>query len=199
MAYQQHNDDHYNIINQYSAQPHYTSPSPQTGAHAYSTDDMYSHGGPGGYQQAPSTAYGSEYHSQSDWDSKSTKSYNTYHSGYADSQTHLNAGHEMSQIAPPLPSMPYQNYPPGNQLRPPLSSNASAYSGYSSAREKLMKRRSVRQVELIQGNLVLDVPVPTHIVPKAAGGSEEMSQMRYTAATCDPECVFRFFPRRKKG
>ena len=49
----------------------------------------------------------------------------------------------------------------------------------------MMKRRSVRQVELFQGNLVLDVAVPSHIVPK--GAPEEMTKMRYTAATCDPE------------
>lgn len=187
MAYHQHNDDPYNIINGYSASPHYP---PQPGAHAFSTDMYSSHGGPGGYQPAPNTAYGSEYHS-ADWDSKSTKSTNTYHSGFADSQTHL-TGHEMVELAPPLPTMPYQNYPPGDQLRPePLREQSTG--AWSSAREKLMKRRSVRQVELIQGNLVLDVPVPTHIVPKAAGGSEEMSQMRYTAATCDPEYVFPFF------
>lgn len=49
----------------------------------------------------------------------------------------------------------------------------------------MMKRRSVRQVELFQGNLVLDVAVPSHIAPK--GAAEEMTKMRYTAATCDPE------------
>ena len=54
-----------------------------------------------------------------------------------------------------------------------------------------MKRRSVRQVELFQGNLVLDVNVPSHLVPKAAGASEEMSKMRYTAATCDPDDFMR--------
>jgi chitin synthase len=59
-------------------------------------------------------------------------------------------------------------------------------SGYSVAREKLMKRRSVRQVELRQGNLVLDMPVPSHIIPQGAT-DEEMTTLRYTAATCDPD------------
>jgi chitin synthase len=45
--------------------------------------------------------------------------------------------------------------------------------------------QSVRQVELQDGNLVLDVPVPSHIV--GAEKSEEMTKMRYTAATCDPD------------
>lgn len=53
-----------------------------------------------------------------------------------------------------------------------------------------MKRRSVRQVELYQGNLVIDVPVPSHIISRSAGPGEEHTKMRYTAATCDPEYVF---------
>lgn len=50
-----------------------------------------------------------------------------------------------------------------------------------------MKRRSMRQVELVHGNLVVDVPVPSHIAPKGMSDSEEMTKMRYTAATCDPD------------
>lgn len=50
-----------------------------------------------------------------------------------------------------------------------------------------MKRRSVRHVELQNGNLVLDVAVPSHIVPHGMGSAEEMTKMRYTAATCDPD------------
>ncbi|ETW86853.1 glycosyltransferase family 2 protein [Heterobasidion irregulare TC 32-1] len=64
-------------------------------------------------------------------------------------------------------------------------------AGWSAAREKLMKRRSVRHVELQQGNLVLDVQVPSHIVPKGMDASEEMTKMRYTAATCDPDDFMR--------
>ena len=50
-----------------------------------------------------------------------------------------------------------------------------------------MRRRSVRQVQLFQGNLVLDVPVPSHIIPEGKLNVEEMSKLRYTAATCDPD------------
>ena len=64
-------------------------------------------------------------------------------------------------------------------------------TGYSVAREKLMKRRSVRHVELQQGNLVLDMQVPSHIVPKSMDNSEEMTKLRYTAATCDPDDFMR--------
>lgn len=126
---------------------------------------------------------------QSGWETKSAKS---YQSGYG-SQVHLNPQYEMSQVqlhgAPPLPAMPYnQNYPPMNQ-RPSMMHAGSA--GWNSAREKLMKRRSVRQVELQQGNLVLDVPVPTHIVPQGMDAKEEMTKLRYTAATCDPDDFMR--------
>ncbi|EKM84011.1 hypothetical protein AGABI1DRAFT_31788 [Agaricus bisporus var. burnettii JB137-S8] len=72
-------------------------------------------------------------------------------------------------------------YPPQNAgLRP-------QQTGWSDARDKLLKRRSVRQVQLFQGNLVLDVPVPASIIPAGMGHLEEMSKMRYTAATCDPD------------
>lgn len=64
-------------------------------------------------------------------------------------------------------------------------------SGYSVAREKLMKRRSVRHVELQNGNLVLDVKVPSHIVPRDMDNVEEMTKIRYTAATCDPDDFMR--------
>lgn len=55
------------------------------------------------------------------------------------------------------------------------------------AREKMLKRRSVKQVALTNGNLVLDVNVPTSIIPQGKKGIEEFSKMRYTAATCDPD------------
>lgn len=63
--------------------------------------------------------------------------------------------------------------------------------GYSVAREKLMKRRSIRHVELQNGNLVLDAHVPSHIIPKGKSDVEEMSKLRYTAATCDPDDFMR--------
>ena len=181
MAYNQHNSPYYSDSN-YNQQYH--SDYPPTAPHAYSADMQHS-GNAGSYPTQ--NGYGYDQNNQSNWDTKSAKSYNTYHSDYADSQAHLNPQYEMTEV-PPLPTMGYSqpNYPPPHQLRPQLSQHSSG--GWSSAREKLMKRRSVRQVELIQGNLVLDVAVPSHIVPKGAQG-EEMSMMRYTAATCDPEYV----------
>lgn len=179
MAYhQQHNDPYYTAYggdnnNNYA---HSTYPHPDTGAgvgNAYSYD-MH----PADHAQA------------NDWETKS------FQSGYADSQAHLNPQYEMSQVSvPPVPNMhyaqpPQQNYPPAFQQRPPLRPDPGS-PGWSSAREKLMKRRSVKQVELQKGNLVIDVPVPSHIVPRNGGVSDEMSNMRYTAATCDPDDFMR--------
>lgn len=121
----------------------------------------------------------------SNWDAKS------YQSSYAGSQAHLNPNpYEMSQVPssqqhiPPVPSIPYQpqQYPP---QRPGFLQAQN--TGYSDAREKLMKKRSVRQVPLVQGNLVLDVPVPNSIIPASGQSTDEMTKMRYTAATCDPD------------
>ena len=167
--------------------------------------DPYGHGGhstipdyppaqahgtsPGGIFQHPQHAqnyngqqqgYYQEYDQQ--WDGKSTKS---YQSTFAGSTVHLNPQtHEMTQLHAGVPTMPYQqpSYPPQNHLRPSMTG-----SGYSDAREKLMKRRSVRQVDLQDGNLVLDMQVPSHIIPAGMNGQEEMTKMRYTAATCDPD------------
>jgi len=126
--------------------------------------------------------YGQYRNDYDNWDAKS------YQSSHAGSQAHLNP-YEMTQVTtsqhhiPPVPSMPYQS----QQYPPQRPGYQTQNTGYSDAREKLMKRRSVRQVPLVQGNLVLDVPVPNSIIPAGMQNVEEMSKMRYTAATCDPD------------
>lgn len=173
MAYRQNHDPYYaNQGSPYQQQPRhdYVAPPPadNTGVVDYS---------------APHNGYRND---QDHWDAKSAKS---FQSSFAGSQAHLNP-YEMSQVnvnAPPIPSMPYsqqQQYPPPQQ-RPVMFREQS--TGWSVAKEKLMKRRSVKQVQLVRGNLVLDVPVPTHIVPAGKNDVEEFSKMRYTAATCDPD------------
>jgi chitin synthase len=45
----------------------------------------------------------------------------------------------------------------------------------------------MRHVELTQGNLVLDCPVPDKLLRNVKYTTgEEFTHMRYTAATCDP-------------
>ncbi|KZT30962.1 glycosyltransferase family 2 protein [Neolentinus lepideus HHB14362 ss-1] len=176
MAYRQNYDPYYGGHNQ-NTYPEYPQHNPAPAIDYPPVQPA------GGFVQP----HHQEYDAQSAWDSKSTKSYET---GYASSQAHLNPQYEMSQVslhnAPPLPTMPYAqgNYPP--YQRPAMAKDQSS-AGWSSARDKLMKRRSVRQVALRQGNLILDVPVPSHIVPAGQDKNEEMSMMRYTAATCDPD------------
>jgi chitin synthase len=131
--------------------------------------------------------------------------------GYNDPAPYGQQQYEMSQVTlnnnnshPPAygqPSQAQPEYPPGHHHppgppqrgvqfapgMPPMRGNStSSNSGYSAAREQMMRRRSVRQVELQQGNLVLDMPVPASIVP-AGAKAEEQTTLRYTAATCDPD------------
>ena len=159
MAYRQPHDPYYNANAPYRNE--YAPSQPQAGT------------GAGQYEQ--------------DWDSKSAKS---YQSSYAGSQAHLQPSYEKQ---PPMPSVPYQGAPqyPQAQQYPPSPQRPGMYhapssAGWSVAREKLMKRRSVKQVQLIRGNLVLDVNVPTPIIP-AGKTDEEFTKLRYTAATCDPD------------
>lgn len=51
----------------------------------------------------------------------------------------------------------------------------------------LKRQRTVREVELVQGNLVLDCPVPTSLAQTNARRDFEFSHMRYSAVTCDPD------------
>lgn len=178
MAYNQpHHDPYYNT----QQQPHSTGIIPDLPPTTY-------HGGPqqGGYQP--------DYDTQSNWDARSIKS---YQSSYGGSQVHLNPQYEMRQVnVPPVPAIPYQpNYPPAmQQQRPGMYGGGPpphGSSGYLDAREKILRRRSVRQVELQQGNLVLDIQVPSHIVAKGREREEEFCKIRYTAATCDPDDFMR--------
>jgi hypothetical protein len=95
-------------------------------------------------------AYNNQYQNDdyNNWDSRSAKSYNTQHSGY--STQHLNPQYNN---APPVPQLPYAqpygqpviDYPPMQQPQPrygaPYDRAASIASGFTSARDKLMKRR----------------------------------------------------------
>jgi chitin synthase len=153
-------------------------------------------------QYSPAGGY-NDYDQRSNWEGKSTDGHSnwdakSYSSTYAGSQAHLNPHeYEMREAAPPLPSVAYNayqhqpDYPPapigGYGARPGIMNRQESAGGYSTARDKMLKRRSVRKVELYNGNLVLDMAVPSHIANKQYGDSEEHTKMRYTAATCDPD------------
>lgn len=177
----------------------------------YNTGGILPDPAPMQHYQAPTGGHPTDYDAQSAWDGKSTKS---FRSDYGGSQAHLNphggGQYEMSQVT--LPTVPFgqqANYPPAPQHQPAYGHQQQHYGhgqdsqylrpgivprtstgGYSAAREKMMRRRSVRHVELQQGNLVLDMPVPSNIVPSGST-AEEMTHLRYTAATCDPDDFMR--------
>ena len=85
-----------------------------------------------------------DYYNNNNWDSRSAKSYNTQQSNY--SSQHLNAQYHN---APPVPQLPYAqpaiDYPPMQLPQAPYGAPydrvGSIASGYTSARDKLMKRR----------------------------------------------------------
>ena len=117
-----------------------------------------------------------EYYNNNNWDSRSAKSFTTQHSNY--STQHL-APHYNN--APPVPQLPYAqpmiDYPPMQQQQPrfgdPYNRAASIASGFSSARDKLMKRRvsAVCRVQLsasISGETPPCLPPPGSISPPRA-------------------------------
>lgn len=63
-------------------------------------------------------------------------------------------------------------------------------SDFVQAREKMLKRRSIREIELTDGNLVLELPVPRSILQYNSYRGEDLSlesgKLRYTAVTGSP-------------
>jgi chitin synthase len=102
----------------------------------------------------------------------------------------------VGQVIPPVP--PLTGYPPPRTAnpyavspmayQPPQTPGGTAH--WHQVRNQLMERRVVKQIPLINGNLVMDVPVPKGCITGGGGvGSmpDEMEKMRYSAATCDPD------------
>ncbi|PHH81075.1 hypothetical protein CDD80_3357 [Ophiocordyceps camponoti-rufipedis] len=92
--------------------------------------------------------------------------------GYFDPQTH---GYEVDDSRPMLDyhstpgyDDPYHDHPQQHQ-------------------QQLRRWKTVKQVLLYRGNLVLDCPVPPVLLQQNQHGErDEFTHMRYTAATCDP-------------
>jgi hypothetical protein len=57
----------------------------------------------------------------------------------------------------------------------------------SRAQPRRLNAMTKKQVQLIQGNLVLDNPVPSKLTSFLPRRDSEFTHMRYTAATCDPD------------
>jgi len=89
-----------------------------------------------------------------------------------------------------------------NELEYPVSETGESYTEdfqdkrpdtrhYGPAPLQAQPRRhkaiAKKQVELVQGNLVLDNPVPSKLTSFLPRRDAEFTHMRYTAATCDPD------------
>lgn len=91
-----------------------------------------------------------------------------------------------------LPYQPYRAYPP--QPSPSPTTPRGGTSHWHAMRKQLLERRVIKQIPLHNGNLVMDVPVPKGAIPSTKGLGVidgEMDNMRYSAATCDPDDFMR--------
>ncbi|KIJ46535.1 glycosyltransferase family 2 protein [Sphaerobolus stellatus SS14] len=156
----------------------YHTPHPQQPPNQYANS----------YPNAPRRQYAHHGYQQ---DTSAIADYYTHNNDSQWDETKSYASHSQVNLVPSYPNapaLPYQQsqYPPQQPYPFSPGFQREASTGWATAKEKLMRRRSKRQVELQEGNLVLDVPVPSHIVT-AQVKSEEMTTLRYTAATCDPD------------
>ncbi|KAI1625593.1 chitin synthase 2 [Exophiala viscosa] len=105
----------------------------------------------------------------------------------------------------PTPGEPYRNendtvpmIQPDSAYGPnPYAAPASDYDGYNDeprptpSPAPIRRWKTVKEVQLFDGNLVLDCPVPPKLlasVPHAQPPErDEFTHMRYSAATCDPK------------
>ncbi|CAJ2502227.1 Uu.00g096210.m01.CDS01 [Anthostomella pinea] len=191
--------------------PHQTPPPGHPAQHGYQLDDIpYGQhpaasnldipGGPGRYtpgDQLPLNAA----HSMSDLSQTPYGAGQGYHSDYSvNPEQHHDAYY--NQPYEPQPT----NTPFGDQAaydyddqRPMLAQNDSyAHGGqppesYSDDPRQqqpaapIKRWKTVKQVLLYNGNLVLDCPVPPRLLNQLPHGErDEFTHMRYTAATCDP-------------
>jgi len=114
------------------------------------------------------------------------------YSDYDDSKSYTSTTHlaspgnewDIGSVVPPVPQL----YPP--QPSPLPIPSFSGTSHWHQMRNQLLESRAVQQIPLHNGNLVMDVPVPKGVIPTTTGlgiEHDEMTSMRYSAATCDPD------------
>ncbi|KAG5463342.1 MAG: chitin synthase-domain-containing protein, partial [Olpidium bornovanus] len=93
------------------------------------------------------------------------------------------SGGYMQHPSPVAPSSGYR-YPISSQ---PQYNNMSGGQMPAGSGAMLARKRTMRNVQLTNGNLVIESPVPDRVLANAAYRTgEEFTHMRYTAATCDP-------------
>lgn len=99
------------------------------------------------------------------------------------------AGYELDDRRPMLAQNdPYAQGQPQPYADEPLGRQQSQHQQQQHQQGGSLKRwKTVKQVLLYRGNLVLDCPVPSSLLNQLPHGErDEFTHMRYTAATCDP-------------
>ncbi|KAL5610594.1 hypothetical protein FOBRF1_006711 [Fusarium oxysporum] len=138
---------------------------------AQSVDNLSGYGHGGDYAVNPQDhhdAYGNQPYEPS------PKGYDTYNKGY---DQRYDQAYDDPADRPMLqhqdsdaPSEPYQDQPQQGGIK---------------------RWKTVKQVKLYRGNLVLDCPVPPVLLSQVNHGErDEFTHMRYSAATCDPNDFF---------
>ncbi|KAI9672933.1 MAG: Chitin synthase, class 1 [Trizodia sp. TS-e1964] len=94
-----------------------------------------------------------------------------------------------------------QEYFDGDDEQPILQPSQLRYDGHANLKEvepihtpspaPIRRWKTVKEVQLFQGNLVLDCPVPPRLLANVDHAEppkrDEYTHMRYSAATCDPD------------
>lgn len=116
-------------------------------------------------------------------------------SPYPPPQPQISPSHTFNEKVP-MPYSPYDQQ--GSYFSPSVVGGFSVPSPYGQVREKVLNRRENQQIQLTDGHLVLDCPVPQSILTYAkdygGNGGDEFKKMRYTAVTCDPWVSFALMP-----
>ncbi|CAN8105835.1 unnamed protein product [Discula destructiva] len=115
---------------------------------------------------------------------------------YQDYSVNPQAHHDNYYNQPYEPSFNEPNYEHADDVRPMLQhQNSAMSSGYQDAPTPqpqmggggIKRWKTVKEVLLYKGNLVLDCPVPPRLLNQLPHGErDEFTHMRYSAATCDP-------------
>lgn len=178
----------------------------------YSQQDVHNPVDPYAGQSVHDGYYEGDTSQNSNWDARSNYSHTALTMDKVRPPPPL-AATELTQVQQdyyppqPAPPLPYgaPAYPPSLPMHPPHSPYgmpmAQPYyqppNEYAMQRQKYMNRRSVKQVELVDGHLVLECPVPRsikqYITYKGEDMSEESGKMRYTAVCDDPDDFTREF------
>lgn len=89
-----------------------------------------------------------------------------------------------------VPIMGNENYGPDPHTQPGYEPSFNGSDPTPPPAQPIKRWKTVKEVQLFEGNLVLDCPIPPILLNKVPHAPpperDEFTHMRYTAATCDP-------------